>query len=81
MGAVIGRPDEPRRIYHNPAGLVLQHGWRIYSSRGLAVVRTEFQLHRGTTAIAFLGVDARSDGYYAPVEAERARWASSRCSR
>ena len=44
MGAVIGRPDEGAAIYHNPAGLVLQPGWHLYLSTGLAVVRTEFQL-------------------------------------
>src|SRR4029079_16535153 len=67
MGAVIGRPDEPAAIYHNPAGLVLQPGWRVYLSMGLAVVRTEFQLHAWQDSDRFLGVAADADGYYAPV--------------
>jgi len=72
MGAVIGRPDEGSAIYHNPAGLVLQHGWHLYVSLGLAIVRSEFQLHAWDQSDRFLGVTAGADGYYAPVRPSRA---------
>ncbi len=72
MGAVIGRPDEAAAIYHNPAGLVLQHGWHLYMSAGLAVVRTEFQLHSWAESDRFLGTTAGADGYYAPTRPSRA---------
>ncbi|HEY5928640.1 MAG TPA: outer membrane protein transport protein [Kofleriaceae bacterium] len=72
MGAVIGRPDEPAAIYHNPAGLVLQPGWRVYLSMGLAVVRTEFQLRAWPESDRFLGISADPDGYYDPVQPSRA---------
>ena len=70
MGAVIGRPDEGAAIYHNPAGLVLQHGWHLYLSMGLAVVRSEFQLQPWAESDRFLGVTPGADGYYAPRPAE-----------
>jgi len=72
MGAVIGRPDEGAAIYHNPAGLLLEHGWHLYLSMGLAVVRSEFQLHSWDQSDHFLGVTAGPDGYYAPVRPTRA---------
>jgi long-subunit fatty acid transport protein len=71
MGAVIGRPDEGAAIYHNPAGLVLQHGWHLYLSTGLALVRSEFQLHSWADSDRFLGVSADGDGYYQPVRPSR----------
>lgn len=73
MGAVIGRPDEAAAIYHNPAGLILQHGWHLYLSLGLAVVRSEFQLHSWAESDRFLGVTPDADGYYAPTRPSRAR--------
>ena len=72
MGAVIGRPDEGAAIYHNPAGLVLQHGWHIYLSTGLAVIRTEFQMRPWEESDRFLGTSPGADGYYAPVRPRRA---------
>jgi long-subunit fatty acid transport protein len=72
MGAVIGRPDEGAAIYHNPAGLLLQHGWHLYLSAGLAIVRSEFQLHAWPDSDRFLGVTAGPDGYYAPIRPTRA---------
>jgi long-subunit fatty acid transport protein len=72
MGAVIGRPDEGAAIYHNPAGLLLQHGWHLYLSGGLAIVRSRFQLHSWDQSDRFLGVTAGADGYYAPVTPARA---------
>ena len=72
MGAVIGRPDEGAAIYHNPAGLILQHGWHLYLSGGLAVIRSEFQLHSWADSDRFLGVTAGPDGYYQPIRPTRA---------
>jgi long-subunit fatty acid transport protein len=72
MGAVIGRPDETSAIYHNPAGLVLQHGWHLYLSGGLFAVNTEFQLQPWDQSDRVLGTTAGADGYYAPVRPSRA---------
>ena len=72
MGAVIGRPDEAAAIYHNPAGLILQRGWRFYLSAGLAVVRSEFQLQPWAESDRFLGTTAGADGYYATTRPRRA---------
>src|SRR6478735_6870840 len=56
MGAIVGRPDDGAAIYHNPAGLLLQHGWHLYLSTGLAIVRSTFQLHSWDQSDRFLGV-------------------------
>lgn len=72
MAAVIGRPDEGAALYHNPAGLTLQHGWHLYLSTGLAMIRSEFQLHSWAESDRFLGVTADSDGYYQPIKPTRA---------
>lgn len=72
MAAVIGRPDEGAAIYHNPAGLRLQHGWHLYLSMGLAVIRSEFELHSWAESDRFLGVTPDSDGYYEPIKPTRA---------
>jgi len=72
MASIIGRPDDPSAIYHNPAGLVLQHGWQLYASFGLSLLDTEFRLAPWDQSDRFLGVSAGSDGYYAPVRPTRA---------
>lgn len=72
MAATIGRPDDPSAIYHNPAGLVLQRGWRVYLSATASVVSTQFRLLPWDQSERFLGVSPQSDGYYAPVEPSRA---------
>src|SRR5688572_11507039 len=72
MAAVIGRPDEAAAIYHNPAGLILQRGWRVYLSAGLAVIRTEFQLQPWDQSDRFLATTANDDGYYDVVRPRRA---------
>jgi long-subunit fatty acid transport protein len=72
MGAVIGRPDDPSSIYHNPAGLVLQDDWVIYVSAGLSLLSTEFELAPWDQSDRFLGTTATSTGYYAPVKPSRA---------
>jgi long-subunit fatty acid transport protein len=72
MGAVIGRPDDPSAIYHNPAGLVLQDGWVVYVSMGVALLSTQFELAPWDQSDRFLGVSPTSTGYYAPVKPSRA---------
>jgi len=71
MGSIIGRPDDPSAIYHNPAGLILQHGWGLYLSLGVSVLDTEFALHDWPDSDRFLG-DPGSDGYYPTVRPSRA---------
>ncbi len=73
MGAVIGRPDEGAALYHNPAGLVMQRGWHVYVSLGVAMIRSEFQLRPWDQSDRFLDAAPGADGYYAPVRPTRAR--------
>jgi len=72
MASIIGRPDDPSAIYHNPAGLVLQHGWQLYASFGLSLLDTEFRLAPWDQSERFLGVSPEGDGYYAKVKPSRA---------
>ncbi|MEO8705348.1 MAG: outer membrane protein transport protein [Kofleriaceae bacterium] len=72
MGVIIGRPDDPSAIYHNPGGLILQHGFNLYASMGLAVIDTEFRLQPWDQSDRFLGTEAEADGYYAPIKPSRA---------
>jgi len=72
MASIIGRPDDLSAIYHNPAGLVLQHGWQLYASFGLSLLDTGFQLAPWTGSDALLGASAGTDGYYARVRPSRA---------
>ncbi|HEY0477018.1 MAG TPA: outer membrane protein transport protein, partial [Kofleriaceae bacterium] len=72
MAAIIGRPDDASAIYHNPAGLVLQHGWQLYASLGLSRIDTELQLAPWAESDALLGASPGADGYYAPVRPSRA---------
>ncbi|MDB4961312.1 MAG: long-chain fatty acid transporter [Myxococcales bacterium] len=72
MASVIGRPDDASAIYHNPAGLVLQHGWGVYLSMGVSLLDTEFELQPWDQSDRFLGVTANGDGYYDPVKPSRA---------
>ena len=72
MGSIIGRPDDPSAIYHNPAGLVLQHGWQLYASFGLSLLDTELRLAPWDQSDRFLGVSPEADGYYATVRPRRA---------
>jgi long-subunit fatty acid transport protein len=72
MASIIGRPDDLSALYHNPAGLVLQRGWRLYLSLGVSRLASEFQLAPWDQSDRFLGVTADSDGYYAPVRPSRA---------
>src|ERR1051325_1474749 len=72
MGSIIGRPDDPSAIYHNPAGLVLQHGWQLYASFGVSLLDTELRLAPWDQSDRFLGVSPQSDGYHAAVRPRRA---------
>ena len=71
MGSIIGRPDDPSAIYHNPAGLVLQRGWQLYLSMGVSLLDTEFDLHDWPDSDRFLG-EPGADGYYPTVKPSRA---------
>jgi long-subunit fatty acid transport protein len=72
MAAVIGRPDEPSALYHNPAGLVLGGGWRLYVSAGLSLLRTQFELAPWDQSDRFLGASPGPDGYYGAITPSRA---------
>jgi long-subunit fatty acid transport protein len=72
MATIIGRPDDPSAIYHNPAGLVLQHGFTLYLSMGVSFVDTEFRLAPWAESDRFLGTTVESDGYYGAVKPSRA---------
>ncbi len=72
MATVIGRPDDPSAIYHNPAGLVLQRGLSLYVSMGLSLVDTELRLRPWPESDRLLGTGPEADGYYAPVQPSRA---------
>lgn len=73
MAAVIGRPDEPTCLFHNPAGLVLQRGWHVYASGTGAWLTTEFRLHEWNQSSEdrFLG-PPEADGYYPTVKPQSA---------
>ncbi len=72
MGATIGRPDEPSAVFHNPAGLVLQHGLRVYLSAGLAMISTEFHLRPWEGSETYLDAPVDGDGYYPTTRPSRA---------
>ena len=73
MGAVIGRPDEPAAVFHNPAGLTLLPGLHLYVSMGGALLRTEFSLHPWERSDEFItDVQPGADGYYPAVRPTRA---------
>lgn len=72
MGTVIGRPDDPSAIHHNPAGLVLQRGLTLYVSMGLSLLDTEFRLQPWAESDRILATGPEADGYYAPVRPSRA---------
>jgi long-subunit fatty acid transport protein len=72
MATIIGRPDDASAIYHNPAGLILQHDTGLYLSLGLSLLDTEFRLAPWERSDELLGVTPESDGYYAPIKPTRA---------
>ena len=72
MAAVIGRPDEPAAVLHNPAGLALLPGTRLYISFGLSLLDTSFRLQPWPESDRFLETEPEADGYYGEVEPDRA---------
>lgn len=78
MAAVVGRPDEPAAIFHNPAGLTLLPGMRLYATFGLSLIDTEFRLRpwdcsdTGCSSDRYLGAMPEADGYYRATRPTRA---------
>lgn len=72
MGAVIGRPDEPAAVYHNPAGLTLLPGWRVYASMGVSVLGVRFRMRPWDRSDQYLDEPVDGDGYYPAQEPSRA---------
>lgn len=79
MGTVVGRPDDPSAVFHNPAGLSLLDGVHVFAHAGVAMISTEFFLapwdlrDDGTYGSdEFLGQTAGADGYYDPIQPSRA---------
>ncbi|HTR53472.1 MAG TPA: outer membrane protein transport protein [Kofleriaceae bacterium] len=72
MGSIIGRPDDPSALYHNPAGLVLQDDWTLYVSAGIALLSTSFELAPWDQSNRFLGTTPGANGYYGAVQPTRA---------
>jgi long-chain fatty acid transport protein len=72
MAAVVGRPDEPSAVFHNPAGLALLPGVRLYASLGLSLIDTEFRLKPWDGSDRFLDEPIDGDGYYPATEPRRA---------
>jgi long-subunit fatty acid transport protein len=72
MAAVTGRPDAPDAVYHNPAGLALGDGVRVYASFGLALLDASFQLQQWDQSDRFVDAPVGPDGYYPSVKPTRA---------
>lgn len=72
MAAVIGRPDEPAAVLHNPAGLVLLPGTHLYISMGLSLLDTSFRLRPWADSDRFVDQPVDDDGYYPETEPSRA---------
>ncbi len=73
MAATVGRPDEPSAVFHNPAGLALQHGFRVYASFGLSFVSSEFRLQPWEHSEEYLqDFPVDDEGYYPATKPERA---------
>lgn len=84
MASIVGRPDDPSAVYHNPAGLVLEPGLQLYVSNGVSLLATEFSLmpwsdtvgppdnQRTVASNDVLGAQPGANGYYAPVRPTRA---------
>lgn len=72
MGAVIGRPDDLSAIYHNPAGLVLSPGTRLYLSTGLSLIETHLRLKPWPYSDAYIDAPVDAEGYYPEIRPSRA---------
>ncbi len=72
MAAVIGRPDEPAAVFHNPAGLTLLPGVHVYASFGLALLSTEFRVQPWPDSDRFIDDPVDAEGYYPATRPTRA---------
>jgi long-subunit fatty acid transport protein len=72
MAAVIGRPDEPAAVFHNPAGLVLMPGVHVYASLGLSLINTSFRLRPWDGSDELIDAPIDAEGYYPAVKPTRA---------
>jgi long-chain fatty acid transport protein len=72
MGAAVGRPDEANAVFHNPAGLVLGGGVRVYATFGLAMLDASFQLQQWDQSDRFIAEAPDENGYYSTVAPTRA---------
>lgn len=73
MGAVVGRPDEPSAVYHNPAGLSLLPGTHLFVSLGVSLPDTDIRLAAWPGSAPYqtrFPVDGQ--GYYPPAVPTRA---------
>lgn len=64
MAAVVGRPDDPSAVFHNPAGLVLQSGTHVFVSLGGASLSTAFRIKPWAHSDEFIDAPVDSEGYY-----------------
>ena len=72
MAAVVGRPDEPAAVFHNPAGLTLLPGMRLYATFGLSLISTEFKLRPWQDSDRFIDAPVDAEGYYPKTRPTRA---------
>lgn len=72
MAAVVGRPDEPSSVFHNPAGLTLLPGIHVYATFGLSLISTEFNLRPWEDSDRFIDAPVDADGYYPTTRPTRA---------
>lgn len=72
MGAAVGRPDEANAVFHNPAGLTLGGGVRVYATFGLAMLDASFQLQQWDQSDRFINDEPDAEGYYDSVAPTRA---------
>lgn len=64
MAAIVGRPDDASAIYHNPAGLILQHDVGLYAAFGLALLDVSLDVKPWPGSDELLGMTPNADGYY-----------------
>jgi long-chain fatty acid transport protein len=72
MAAVIGRPDEPTAVFHNPAGLTLLPGVHVYATLGFSLIDTSFRLRPWDRSDEFITDPVDGEGYYPAVSPTRA---------
>jgi long-chain fatty acid transport protein len=72
MAAVVGRPDEPAAVFHNPAGLTLLAGTRLYLSLGVSRVDSSFRLRPWEESDRFISDPVDAEGYYPATAPSRA---------